>query len=53
MRTSKDEAADDDGLKTYIRADEESKQEVGEYIEVYDGGGTMMFNDPDALAQAQ
>ena len=39
-----------DGVKTYIRADEESK-EVGEYIDVYDGGGTMMFNDPDARQQ--
>ena len=52
MRTSGGAGAtgNDPGLKTYIRADEENKQEeVGEYIDVYDGGGTMMFNDPDAF----
>ena len=37
---------DDAGLKTYIRADEESK-EVGEYIDVYEDGGTMMVKDPE------
>ena len=43
-----------DIVKTYIRAqdqEEESKQEeskeVGEYIEVYDDGGTMMIKDQD------
>ena len=41
-----------DGVKTYIRADEESK-EVGEYIDIYEDGGTMCFKDPDALKSAQ
>ena len=41
-----------DGLKTYIRADEESK-EVGEYIDVYEDGGTMMIKDPEALREFQ
>lgn len=45
-------ANDDAGLQTYIRADEESK-EVGEYIEVYDDGGTMMINDPELRQQLQ
>ena len=41
--------ADNAGLKTYIRADEEQKQEeVGEYIDVYEDGGTMMIKDPDS-----
>ena len=39
-------------MQTYIRADEESK-EVGEYIDVYQDGGTMMIKDPDALKQYQ
>ena len=40
-------AGDAEGLKTYVRADEESKEEVGEYIEVYEDGGTMMIKDPE------
>ena len=38
-------------VKTYIRAEaaganEEESKEVGEYIDVYDDGGTMMIKDP-------
>ena len=40
-------AANDAGLKTYIRADEENKQEVGEYVDVYEDGGTMMIKDQE------
>lgn len=40
------EAANDDaGLKTYIRADEQE----GEYIDVYEDGGTMCIKDPEEL----
>lgn len=39
-----------DGLKTYIRADEKDK-ELGEYIDVYEDGGTVMIKDPDALRE--
>ena len=43
--------ANNTGLRTYIRADEESK-EVGEYVDVYEDGGTMMIKDPENGAGA-
>ena len=48
MVNAADHVIDETGLKTYIRTDEKNMQEVGEYIDVYQDGGTIMIKDPDA-----